>query len=192
MDFEEWKIIDEKYVNGIVKEEHIKLIIEILNRKYDEYSMINSLITRSILIILASDAYSEGRISEEILQSITTIEDVNKHNVVRRIVANNSSNKNAISEETIKLILKEKTELIIEIINHIVLSKIIKPEEKEGYILAMLTLPNKEELCNLCKLYKENEVITSNSDFARNFVLYTLPVSQGSYTRKKQKQNKYL
>lgn len=188
-----WDIISEKYKNGIIKKEHLKLIYEILiNQDSNIDSAIISTIIEIIISILTNDNYAEGKISDE---TIKLIPQENKNNCVFNslwFISNfDGFPKKYVSEEMIKLILLEKHQIILNIINAIVVSTIIESDEKEKYILAVLKLKNKEELEDLYNQYVKRGIIGTMYDFAQNFVLYSLPASQFSlpsiYTRKREK-----
>lgn len=188
-----WDIISEKYKNGIIKKEHLKLIYEILINQDSNinYSTIPTII-KIIISILTNDNYAEGKISDE---TINLILQENKNNCVLNslcLILNCSElPEKYVSEEMIKLILLEKHQIILEIIYAIVASATIEPNEKEKYILAVLKLKNKEELEDLYNQYVKRGVIGTMYNFAQNFVLYSLPASQFSlpsiYTRKREK-----
>lgn len=188
-----WDIISEKYKNGIIKKEHLKLIYEILINQDSNinYSTIPTII-KIIISILTNDNYAEGKISDE---TIKLIPQENKNNCVLNslsLILNCSElPEKYVSEEMIKLILLEKHQIILEIIYAIVASTTIEPDEKEKYILAVLKLKNKEELEDLYNQYVKRGVIGTMYNFAQNFVLYSLPASQFSlpsiYTRKREK-----
>lgn len=188
-----WDIISEKYKNGIIKKENLKLIYEIL---INQDSNINSstipTIIKIIISILTNDNYAEGKISDE---NINLIPQANENDCALSslcfILDYDKILEKYVSEEMIKLILLEKHQIILEIINVIATSTIIEPDEKEKYILAVLKLKNKEELEDLYNQYVKRGVTGTMYDFAQNFVLYSLPASQFSlpsiYTRKREK-----
>lgn len=188
-----WDIISEKYKNGIIKKEHLKLIYEILINQDSNinYSTIPTII-KIIISILTNDNYAEGKISDE---TINLILQENKNNCVLNslcfILDYDKILEKYVSEEMIKLILLEKHQIILEIINAIATSIIIESDEKEKYILAVLKLKNKEELEDLYNQYVKKGVTDTMYKFAQNFVLYSLPASQFSlpsiYTRKREK-----
>lgn len=182
-----WTELDHKYSKGIVTDEMIKLICQLIEED-DEYLSNCDEIVANIVTLLSSKEYENGIISEETIRLMATKNELSeiKCEIISLIISHEKLKKN----EIIKPILEVQNELICHIIHQIVKSDVIDDSEKENYILAMLIIENQENLLNVYNSYLKKKKVHSMRDFAKNFVLYTLPLLssglKGNYTRKKQ------
>ena len=189
----DWLIIDEKYQKGIIKDEYLNSLFKLIKEKKWNDSNLEKVID-SILMILSSQEYEEGKVSDEsidfLLLNRKNIQFL-EYSILKNLLNNQSTSTNRINDEWIKLMFQPKNDIINLIIYYITELNIISEEDKEKYIQTVLNLENKESLEKMHKLYYANDLVVSKHDFAKQFVLYTLLLSQeelnNGYTRKKEK-----
>lgn len=189
----EFSILEKEYSKGNL--EDAKVIFEIM----DKANSINRIrkIINIILTMLPSSVYKEKAITKETLELLNEATNVSLEMLQKAL---DNEFRNAIDEETIrKILLEEQNELVNAIIECILASNIIKPEEKNDYIKAIINLENKEELNNLYNLYAQKDESMTLYEFANNFVRFTLVLDMQKFnlasanpqhTRKKQLNNK--
>lgn len=189
-----WALTDKKYKKGIIKDEHLKHIFEMINSG-DEYcsnceSTVNVMVT-----MLTSEEYEKGNLSDETISlflATSKEKRYDKIDILDKLFDKERNNGSFLNDEQLKLILESKNPLVDRIIYYILKSRFVSPELKEQYILAMLNIENQEGLSTVYNVYAERGETNLNG-FAQNFVEHTLPMLhtldlQVSYTRKREKK----
>lgn len=186
-----WALTDKKYKKGIIKDEHLKHIFEMINTD-DEYCSHCEQTVNIMVTMLTSEEYENGNFSDETINLFLATSGetrCDKIDILDKLFAQERNTISFLNDEKLKLILETKNPLVDRIIYYILKARFVSPELKEQYILAMLNIENQEGLTAVYNSYVEKSHTNLNG-FAQNFVEHTLPILheldlQVSYTRKR-------
>ena len=182
-------IMSDNYANGLVQQEWLNTLA----------NQISSYYLYDFKLLLESKNYKNGKIEnkdiiyllESAKQEYGSSNKGNETTCIKLMITDLYCDEK-ITFDDIKFLIEEKYTVIALIISLIIMNdkNQFSKEEQETYILALLNLENKDSLCDLCDSYIKTNKAESEDEFAKNFVLYLLPVMLCCESFKKKEKKK--